>query len=75
MCYDPDPNAVVSGRFPSTHWSLIIRAGSPESPNAQAALAELCSAYWYPVYVFIRRKGNGHDDALDLTQGFFARLL
>jgi RNA polymerase sigma-70 factor (ECF subfamily) len=49
--------------------------GSPGSPQARAALTELCSAYWYPIYAFIRRKGNGPDQALDLTQGYFARLL
>jgi len=75
MPHNPDPNTCASGRFPSTHWSLIIRAGSPGSPKARAALAELCSVYWYPIYAFIRRKGNGPDQALDLTQGFFARLL
>ena len=75
MPHNPDPITYASGQFPSTHWSLIIRAGSPGSPQAHAALAELCSVYWYPIYAFIRRKGNGHDQALDLTQGFFARLL
>ena len=75
MPHHPDPNTHASGRFPSTHWSLIIRAGSPGSSQARAALAELCSVYWYPIYAFIRRKGNGPDQALDLTQGFFARLL
>jgi DNA-directed RNA polymerase specialized sigma24 family protein len=75
MPRNPDPNTYASGRFPSTHWSLIIRAGSPGSPQARAALAELCSVYWYPIYALIRRKGNGPDQALDLTQGFFARLL
>ena len=75
MARNPDPNIDASGRFPSTHWSLIIRAGSPESPQSHAALAELCSVYWYPIYAFIRRKGNRPDQALDLTQGFFARLL
>jgi DNA-directed RNA polymerase specialized sigma24 family protein len=71
----PDPNSYASERFPSTHWSLVSRAGSPESPQARAALAELCSVYWYPIYALIRRKGNGPDQALDLTQEFFARLL
>jgi RNA polymerase sigma factor (sigma-70 family) len=71
----PDPNSYPSGRFPSTHWSLVKTAGSPESPQARAALAELCSVYWHPIYAFIRRKGSGHDQALDLTQEFFARLL
>ena len=42
---------------------------------AQAALAELCSAYWYPIYACIRRHGYDPDAALDLTQDYFARLL
>ena len=75
MARNSDPNAHASVQFPSTHWSLIVKAGSPGSPQARAALADLCSAYWYPIYAFIRRKGNGPDQALDLTQGFFARLL
>jgi len=39
------------------------------------ALEELCGAYWPPVYAFVRRQGHSPDDALDLTQGFFARFL
>jgi RNA polymerase sigma-70 factor (ECF subfamily) len=38
-------------------------------------LAALCTAYWYPIYAFIRRKGYDPDDAQDLTQAYFARLL
>jgi DNA-directed RNA polymerase specialized sigma24 family protein len=64
-----------SPRFPSTRWSLVIQAGSATSPQARQALAELCEAYWYPIYAFIRRKQNSHDDALDRTQTYFARLL
>ncbi len=63
------------GQFPSTRWSLVIQAGSPATSLARAALAELCNAYWYPIYAFIRRQGNRHDEALDLTQSYFARLL
>jgi RNA polymerase sigma-70 factor (ECF subfamily) len=70
---DPDRPETVG--FPSTRWSLILDAGSPASSQARAALEELCSAYWYPLYAFIRRKGHGPDRALDLTQEFFARLL
>jgi RNA polymerase sigma-70 factor (ECF subfamily) len=73
--FDPDTIIRRSGEFPSTHWSLVIQAGSTRSPEAAAALAELCDAYWYPIYAFIRRKGNHHDKALDLTQSYFARLL
>ena len=74
---NPDVNAdrPATASFPTTHWSLIIKAGTPASSQARAALEELCSAYWYPLYAFIRRKGNAPDRALDLTQDFFARLL
>jgi DNA-directed RNA polymerase specialized sigma24 family protein len=61
--------------FPTTHWSCVARAGGPPTSEALAALAELCGAYWYPIYALIRRKGHGADDALDLTQDYFARLL
>ncbi len=43
--------------------------------SAEQALAELCGSYWYPLYVFVRRRGHSKHDAEDLTQGFFARLL
>ena len=64
-----------AARFPTTCWSRIVAARSPVTPEARAALAELCAAYWYPLYAFIRRKGHGPEEALDLTQGYFARLL
>ena len=38
-------------------------------------MEHLCRTYWYPLYVFVRRKGHGHEDACDLTQAFFARSL
>ena len=50
-------------------------AGNPGGPDARAALAELCAAYWFPIYALIRRLGHGESDALDLTQEYFARLL
>ena len=61
--------------FPTTHWSRVAQAADPAAPEARAALAELCGAYWYPIYAFIRRKGNPPDLALDLTQSYFARLI
>ncbi len=61
-------------RFATTHWSLILSAGG-SSPGAATALAELCETYWYPVYVFVRRTGHSADEAADLTQAFFARIL
>jgi RNA polymerase sigma factor (sigma-70 family) len=61
--------------FPTTHWSRVAHAVDPAAPEARAALAELCGAYWYPIYAFIRRRGHDPDEALDLTQDYFARLL
>src|SRR4051812_22401823 len=64
-----------AARFPTTCWSRIVAARGPVTPEARAALAELCAAYWYPLYAFIRRKGRGPEEALDATQDYFARLL
>jgi len=75
MSPDGNPGGPATSSFPMTRWSLITRAAAPGSPQARAALEELCSVYWYPLYAFIRRKGNPPDRALDLTQDFFARLL
>jgi DNA-directed RNA polymerase specialized sigma24 family protein len=61
--------------FPSTRWSRVVAAADLKAPDARAALAELCAVYWYPIYVFVRRKGNDAEKALDLTQSYFARLL
>jgi RNA polymerase sigma-70 factor (ECF subfamily) len=45
------------------------------SKAASAALEQLCRAYWYPLYAFVRRRGHDAEEAKDLTQGFFASLL
>jgi hypothetical protein len=63
------------GTFPSTHWRVVLTAGQNSNPAAQAALEQLCRAYWYPLYAFVRRRGHSPEDAQDLTQGFFERLL
>jgi hypothetical protein len=46
-----------------------------QAPGSQAALAELCRLYWYPIYAFVRRRGHDVDEAQELTQGFFLHLL
>jgi RNA polymerase sigma-70 factor (ECF subfamily) len=61
--------------FPTTHWSLVARAGGASSPVAREALEILCRAYWFPIYAFIRRHGADAETARDLTQAYFARLL
>ena len=63
------------GMFATTHWSIVLAAREQESPEAAAALEQLCRTYWYPLYGYVRRKGYKHQDAQDLTQGFLAQLL
>ena len=46
-----------------------------ESPAAQKALEILCRTYWRPLYGFVRRQGLTREEAQDLIQEFFARLL
>jgi len=61
--------------FVTTHWSVVLSAQNEDSPQSAEALATLCSAYWFPLYAFVRRQGRSPHDAQDLTQEFFARLL
>jgi RNA polymerase sigma factor (sigma-70 family) len=61
--------------FVTTHWSLVLAARRSDSTQASAALASLCRIYWYPLYAYVRRRGYSVEDAQDLTQEFFARLL
>lgn len=67
----PDQSANV---FRTTHWTQVLAARG-ESSDARQALSKLCEAYYGPVETFVRRYRQGHDDARDLTQAFFARLL
>ncbi len=61
--------------FTTTHWSAVLLAGGDTSAEADRALEDLCRTYWYPLYAYVRRQGRSADDAQDLTQEFFARLL
>ena len=64
-----------AGRFATTQWTLVLAAGNGTAAAADEALAALCQTYWYPVYAFVRRRGHDPDDARDLTQSFFARVI
>src|ERR1051325_7637097 len=79
MQMTPDTPSLVSsavgGVFVTTQWSLVLRASASDSPQAGDALTKLCQSYWYPLYVYVRRRGHSPEDAQDLTQEFFARLL
>ena len=71
----PASSAPPRAVFATTHWSVVLAAGAGESTRAREALSRLCSTYWYPLYAFVRRRGCKPEDAEDLTQQFFARLL
>src|ERR1700722_13855156 len=64
-----------SSQFPTTRWTLVVAAGDPQRKDARSALVSLCENYWYPLYAYLRRRGYAPDQAQDLTQEFFMRVL
>jgi RNA polymerase sigma-70 factor (ECF subfamily) len=55
---------------------VVLAAGQQaDSANSKAALENLCGTYWYPLYAYVRRRGQDAEAAKELTQEFFARLL
>ncbi|HVM61987.1 MAG TPA: sigma-70 family RNA polymerase sigma factor [Verrucomicrobiae bacterium] len=70
-----DSSPSLAGRFAATRWTVVLTAGQGASPQAGRALEQLCRAYWYPLYAYVRRRGYDVHEAEDLTQEFFARLL
>lgn len=60
--------------FPATRWTIVLAANDSDNPQAHEALNQLCKAYWYPLYAFVRRRGHDSHGAQDLTQAFFERL-
>ena len=69
------------GRFATTRWSVVVAAGrnagdgDHDDGTRREALETLCRTYWYPLYVYARRKGHAPEHAADLVQGFFTSLL
>lgn len=61
--------------FRPTRWSLIVALRGGTEPERRKALDELCTAYWYPLYAYARRRGCSPEDAADVTQSFFGHLL
>lgn len=62
-------------QFPTTQWTLVVAAADPNGKETRSALASLCENYWYPLYAYLRRRGYSGDQAQDLTQEFFTRVL
>lgn len=65
----------ANNSFQTTHWSVVRRAAEGNGDEASSALSAICQSYWYPIYAFYRRFGKSPEDAGDLTQGFFLRLV
>ena len=61
--------------FPRTRWTLIAKTRGEESRGRSNAVDELCTIYWRPVFAFILSRGATHEEAEDLTQGFFAGFI
>ena len=72
---DDDRSRGKSPRFATTRWSVVVSAGQQSSPDSQRALESLCEVYWYPLYIYVRRRVADVNEAQDLTQAFFAELL
>jgi RNA polymerase sigma factor (sigma-70 family) len=71
-----NPSSTAPGDvFATTHWTVVLAAGRRSTPQADHALEELCRAYWFPLYAYVRRRGHSKEDAEDLTQAFFAAFL
>ena len=64
-----------SSHFPTTQWTLVVAAADARGKEASSALASLCEKYWYPLYAYLRRRGYTVEQAQDLTQEFFIRVL
>ena len=75
----PNPQFKDSNRagvFQTTCWSIVLAAGGQKTTaSAAEALQHLCQIYWFPVYAYVRRRVHNSDDAQELTQAFFERLL
>ncbi len=75
MAHSPEQQRSSAARFATTHWSIVLAAGRTSSPDSRRALTTLCETYWYPAYAYVRRRGHSREEAQDLTQEFFLRLL
>ncbi len=61
--------------FETTHWSMVVSSRENDSEIRRDSLSELCEAYWYPLYAYLRRKGRSSNDSADFVQGFFVELI
>ncbi|HLP78564.1 MAG TPA: RNA polymerase sigma factor [Candidatus Paceibacterota bacterium] len=69
------PSSAPHDIFATTHWTVVLAAGRRHTPQSDQALEDLCRAYWFPLYGYVRRRGHSKEDAEDLIQAFFERFL
>ncbi len=62
-------------QFSTTHWSVVLAAGRRGTVESNFALERLCKSYWLPLYTYVRRRVSNVQEAQDLTQAFFERML
>ena len=78
-------NSTAGGQpmFASTQWGLLLAAstgnagdgGTDTAAARKRVWEDLYRIYCYPVYAFIRRRGQPRAAAQDLTQDFFVHLM
>src|ERR1700754_3089368 len=73
---EPPPTRSPFAAFPQTRLTVVDRLRHGESSVRRLAADDLVSAYWRPVYVYLRLRWRlSAEDAEDATQGFFAAAL
>lgn len=65
---------MISSSSYHTRWSLV-QAAKGDTPQGRAALAELCEIYYRPIEAQMHHWITDPDEAREMTQAFFARLL
>jgi RNA polymerase sigma-70 factor (ECF subfamily) len=69
-------NADTPGPALAAHqWTVVLQARRQDTSLAMEALAWLCQAYWHPLYAYVRLRGHSPEEARELTEEFFSRLL
>jgi len=64
----------MASKLASTRWSQIFAARTQDQTRRNLAIQNLTCAYWKPIYYYLKRRGHNHEEAQDLTQGFFCKL-
>lgn len=68
----PDASSGARGElFPATQWSDISLARGGDGSKTGEGLRRLAVNYWRPLYLYLRKRGESHEDASDSVQGFF----